>query len=265
MNTLRVLIIHDEEKTRARLRRLLSQEPGIDLVGELANTINAAPFIRKHQPQLVFLEIPLKNEHAVITLERLSKAAPLLIVFVSAFHEYAVGAFEASALDYLLEPFTDDRFRRTLNRARERLRKHQIIAYSERLAHLLQDLRDTEQPLRTPAEPALASYEERLVVKTGNRLIFLDADEVDWIEAKGVYVCLHVGATSYLLRESLQNVEARLDAQQFIRIHRSTIVNASRIKEIVPDPNGGGIVHLRDGIKLKLSRGYRNRVNASLG
>ncbi len=259
MDVIRTTIIHQEASTRARLRRLLEPEPDLDLVGELAGTTGAASFIREHQPQLVFLQAPFNDEHP---LDPISDAFPTLIVFVSAHEAYAVHAFDACALDYLREPFTDARFMQTLARARERLHERRIIANSDRLLRLLQHYLNVENPIsaRPPAE-----YEDRLVVKTGSRLIFLDANEVDWIESEGVYVRLHVGASSYLLRESLQNVEARLDRQQFIRIHRSTMVNARRIKEIVPHTNGGAIVILRDGARLKLSRSYRHRVNATLG
>lgn len=263
MEVLRVLIIHHEASARTRLRQLLEQEPGIDLVGELADTTNAAPFIRDCQPQLVFLEAPFQDDHVVLMLERISDALPPLIVFVSAYNEHAVQAFEASALDYLLVPFTDDRFQQTLGRARARLHEHQIIAYSERLLHLLQRYHRSDHKRFAPSSPP--PYEDRLVVKTGNRLIFLDTNEVDWIESEGVYVRIHVGGKSYLLRESLQNVEARLHTRQFIRIHRSTIVNVQRIKEVIPHTNGGAIVILRDNTRLKLSRSYRNQLNSSLG
>lgn len=263
MDVIRTTIVHQEASTRARLRRLLEPEPDLDLVGELADTLSAASFIRERQPQLVFLQAPFKDEHTIDRLERISDASPTLIVFVSAHEAYAVDAFEASALDYLQEPFTDARFMQTLARARERLREHQIIANSGRLLHLLQHYLNADSPIS--AHSASTPYEERLVVKTGSRLVFLDTNEVDWIESEDVYVRLHVGAKSYLLRESLQNVEARLNRRQFIRIHRSTMVNAQRIKEIVPHTNGGAIVILRDGARLKLSRSYRNRVNATLG
>ena len=263
MEVIRVLTVHREASTRARLRRFLEFEPGIDLVGELADTVNAAPFIRVCQPQLVFLEVPYQDDYVVPMLERISDAFPPLIVFVSAYNDYAVHAFEISALDYLLEPFTNDRFKLTLTRARERMHEHQIIAHSDWLLHLLPH--HLKPKRRTSGSAAPAAHEERLVVKTGNRLIFLDIEDVDWIKSEGVYVRLHVGGKSYLLRESLQNVEARLQLRQFIRIHRSTIVNVRRIKEIVPHTNGGGIVRLHDGAKFKLSRSYRNRVNATLG
>lgn len=263
MDVIRVMIVHQDPSTRARLRHLLDQELDLDLVEESASTVNAVPFIRECQPQLVFLQAPFKAAPTLSRPELISEASPTLIVFVSAHNAYAVHAFEASALDYLQEPFTDARFTQTLTRARERLREHQIIANSGRLLHVLQHYlnADTAPSVRPSSTP----YGERLVVKTGSRLIFLDTNEVDRIESEGVYVRLHVGATSYLLRESLQNVELRLRTRQFIRIHRSTMVNAQRIKEIVPHTNGGAIVILRDGARLKLSRSYRNRVNAMLG
>lgn len=263
MDVIRVLTIHQETATRARLRRLVEEEPDLELVGEGADTVNTAPFIRKYQPHVVFLQAPFEEDHTIRLIERMQGAFPPLFVFVSADNEYAVRAFETRAFDFLHEPFTDTRFGQTLARARERLNEYQIIAHSNRLLHLLQRYVEADPSPSARASPT--PYEERLVVKTGNRLIFLDLDDVDWIESESVYVRLHAGEKSYLLRESLHNVEARLNPRQFIRIHRSTMVNVLRIKEIVPHANGGAIVILRDGHRLKLSRSYRHRVHATLG
>ena len=263
MAVIRTTIFHREASTRARLRQLLEPEPDFDLVGASACSANAASFIREHRPQLAFMQPPFQDEPLLDRFERGRDGLTTLLVFVSAHEAYAVHAFEAGSLDYLQEPFTDARFRQTLARVRERLHERQIIAKSGRLLHVLQHYLDVDTSTAAPS--SATAYEERLVVKTGSRLIFLDPDEVDWIESEGVYVRLHVGASSYLLRESLHNVEARLDARQFLRIHRSTMVNARRIKEVVPHRNGGAIVLLRNGARLKLSRSYRHRVHATLG
>jgi len=263
MEVYRALVVHHSASTRTRFRTLLAEETGVDLVGELADTVHATLLIRECRPQLIFLEASLHDGHVVPMLQQTSGRFPPLIVFVSTQDEDAVRAFEADALDYLREPFTDDRFKEALERARTRLQEHQIIAYSDRLLHLLQDLRKMDRS--ESGDLGATPYVERLVVKTGNRLVFLDADDVDWIESEGVYLRLHVGQKAYVLRESLQNVEASLDPSHFIRIHRSTMVNVRRIKEIIPHAHGGAIVVLRDGSRLKLSRTYRRRIHTTLG
>ncbi len=263
MDIVRVLTIHQETATRQRIQRLLDQDKGFHLVGELSEPDDALPFIKKCQPQLVFLQASCADPSLISTLIRTNGSPPSLVVIVSPHDVDAVHAYEASAFDYLHEPFTDSRFAQVLSRARQRLREHQIIAYSDKLLHLLRHHLD-DAPM-APARYGVIPREERLVVKSSNRLIFLDASEVDWIEAESVYVRLHVGDKTYLLRESLHNVEAQLNPRHFIRIHRSTMVNVSRIKEVIPHNNGGAIVNLRDGTRLKLSRSYRNRVQATLG
>lgn len=263
METIRVLIVDDEDPARLRLRKLLEKESNVELLGECSDGGEAVTFIREHKPDLVFLDIQMKEMDGFGVLEELGHTPDTLFVFVTAYNQYAVDAFETYALDYLLKPFSDKRFRQAIERARERLRLNHISAYSDRLIALLNTYKEVNPETTRPAsEPA---YSNRLVLKTGNRLIFVDPDQVDWIEAEGVYVRLHTGEKAYLLRESLSNVEERLDPGQFMRIHRSTIVNIGRIREIVPHFNGGSIVMLCDGTRLKLSRTYRDRVHTTLG
>ena len=265
METIRVLIVDDEDPARLRLRKLLKKEADVELLGECSDGGEAVAFIREHSPDLVFLDIQMKEMDGFGVLEELGHTPETLFVFVTAYNQYAVDAFETYALDYLLKPFSDKRLRQALERARERLRLNHISAYSDRLISLLETYQENEKKLETIRPASEPAYSGRLVLKTGNRLIFVDPDQVDWIEAEGVYVRLHTGEKAYLLRESLSNVEERLDPGQFMRIHRSTIVNVGRIREIVPHFNGGSIVMLRDGTRLKLSRTYRDRVHTTLG
>ncbi len=204
----------------------------------------------------LFLDIRIPPDDGFAVLEALGDDVPPAVVFVTASDEYALRAFEANALDYLHKPFSAERFQASLARVRTRLREHEAGRHHDRLLSLLSDHAE---------DRAHAGVGDRLVIKTGSQLVFLDPGDVDWIEAEGVYVRLQVGAKSYLLRESLHNVEQRLDPRRFLRIHRSTILNLDRAKKIVPHFNGGALVILRDGRQLKMSRGYRDRVSATLG
>ena len=171
-----------------------------------------------------------------------------LVVFTTAYDEYALKAFEVHALDYLLKPFDSPRFLRTLERARERLERQRAGDLGKRLLAMVQDLK-----------PEAAQPPDRLVVKSGGRIFFVRTDEIDWVDAAGNYVRLHVKGESYLFRETMSAMEARLDPSRFVRIHRSHIVNADRIKELQPG-NGDHAVVLRSGARLPLSRGYRDKL-----
>lgn len=263
---IRVLIVDDEELARLRLRKLIEKESDLQLVGECTNGEDAIQRIQVDKPHLVFLDVQMPRLDGFDVIARLEDQVSLpIVIFVTAYDEYAVRAFDASALDYLLKPFADKRFKVALQKARQRLRDHQIGEYADRLLRLLQDYKHAHEQLAEREPEEAPTYSGRLVLKTDGRLIFLDAETVDWIEAEGVYVRLHIGSKTHLLRESLSNVESRLDPRVFMRIHRSTIVNIHRIKEIIPHFNGGAIVALQDGTQLKLSRSYRDRVSATLG
>lgn len=263
---IKVLIVDDEELARLRLRKLIQKEPDTVLIGECVNGVEAVERIRADKPHLVFLDVQMQRMDGFDVIEHLEGEDTLpIIIFVTAYDQYAVRAFDASALDYLLKPFGDQRFKQAVDKARQRLRDHQIGEYADRLLRLLQDYKHAHERLEENQVEEPTEYSGRLVLKTDGRLIFLDAEKVDWIEAEGVYVRIHIATKSHLLRESLSNVEARLDPRVFMRIHRSTIVNVHRIKEIIPHFNGGAIVALHDGTQLKLSRSYRDRVSATLG
>ena len=253
---IRALIVDDEAPARLRLHRLLDREPDIDLVGACCCGTDAIATARAECPDLLFLDIRIPPDDGFAVLDALGADAPPAVVFVTASEEYAVRAFEANALDYLHKPFSAERFQAALDRVRIRLREHEAGRHRDRLLSLLDD---------HAADRGRVGYPDRLVIKTGSQLVFLDPEDVDWIEAEGVYVRLQVGAKTYLLRESLRNVEQRLDPRRFLRIHRSTILNLDRVKKIVPHFNGGALVILRDGRQLKMSRSYRDRVSATLG
>lgn len=263
MEAIRTLIVDDEEPARSRIKSLLQKESDVLVIGESTTADDALRDLQALQPDLLFLDIQIRDATGFSVLERTDLDRLPVVIFVTAYDQYALRAFEASALDYLLKPFSDERFRLALDRARARLREHQISTSTDRLLSLLSDVRQVQDAVSLV--PQAANYPARLVLKCGSHLIFVDADDVDLIEAEGVYVRLHVGKKVHLLRESLSNVEQRLDPEKFIRIHRSTIVNSDRVREIVPHFNGGHLVILNDGRQLKMSRGYRDRVSATLG
>lgn len=265
MSSIKTLIVDDEEPAQLRLRRLLDQEPDIEVMGVCSDGGEAVRFIREHEPELVFLDIHMQALNGLEVIGRLEGQVSTVVIFVTAYDQYALQAFETNALDYLLKPFTGERLRQALERARARIHEQKLSEYSDRLMSVLQEYEHAMSKAEGEHHGARRASPRRLALKEGSRMVFLDPDEVDWIESEGVYVRVRAGTDSYLLRESLSNVERRLDSQQFVRIHRSTVVNIDRITEVVPHIHGGAIVRLNDGTELKLSRGYRDRLNATLG
>jgi two-component system LytT family response regulator len=249
---IRALVVDDEPLARERLVTLLAKED-VEIVGECADGPAAADAILRLSPDLAFLDVqmPGADGFEVIQLVGPSKMPP--VIFVTAYDKYALRAFEVHALDYLLKPFDRDRFHAALERARQEIERRQNGALEKRLLALVRDLRPAAQRL------------DRLVVKSGGRVFFVKAEEIDWIEAAGNYVRLHLGADSHLFRETMNALEARLDPDRFFRIHRSRIVNMERIQELQPWFNGEYLVLLRNGTKLTLSRGYREKLQERLG
>ncbi len=251
--TIRTCIVDDEPLARDRIRALLSLEPDIEVVAECADGGEAIRVIRDQRPDLVFLDVQMPVVDGFGVLRSLDGDTPPAVVFVTAYDQYALQAFDVHALDYLLKPFNGRRFKRAVQRARQELLKEgQTPVVSERLLSLLEHLRQDKRP------------QERLVLKTAGRVTFLKVDEIDWIEAEGNYVRLHVGPVSHLLRETMKGIEARLDGERFIRIHRSTIVNTDRIKELQPLFHGEYAVTLQDGTRLTASRGPENKLRKIL-
>jgi two-component system LytT family response regulator len=244
---MRCLIVDDEPLARERLRDLLSGEAGVEIAGECADGRKAVAAIRKLAPDLVFLDVQMPGLDGFGVLEELAPEEIPAVIFVTAYDQYALRAFDAQALDYLLKPFDRERFRRALGRAREQFRRPRG-EIEPRLLALLEHLEARKPHL------------ERLVIKSAGRIYFLRAAEVDWIEAAGNYVRLHSGKEAHLLRETMNHLETRLDPRRFLRIHRSTIVNIERIKELHPWFQGEHVVILRDGVRLTLGRAYRGRL-----
>ena len=249
----RVLIADDEPLARERLRMLLAKEDGVEIAGECENGPAAVAAIQKLAPDLVFLDVQMPGATGFEVIENIGARRMPPVIFVTAYDRYALRAFDVHAIDYLLKPFDRERFQQALARARQLLERKDAGELERRLLALVQDLRST------PQRP------ERFVIKSGGRVFFVRTDEIDWVEAAGNYVKLHVGADAHLLRETMNALEAQLDPDVFYRIHRCHIVNIERVKELQPWFNGEYVVFLRSGARLTLSRGYREKLQDRIG
>ncbi len=239
---IRTLIVDDEELGRKRIRKLLSLESEFEIVGESRDGREAIRAVEKLAPDLVFLDVQMPELGGFDVVAQIAPGKMPVIVFVTAYDQFALKAFEAQALDYLLKPFDDERFAQSLQRARTYLNGNGVGDMEKRLARLVNGL------------PGQSKHLTRVAVKSAGRVLFLKAAEIDWIEAAGNYVNLHVGKESYLLRGRMSELEKQFDPEQFFRIHRSTIVNLDRVKELRPLFKGEGIVVLKDGQQLSASR-----------
>jgi two-component system LytT family response regulator len=244
----RTLIVDDELLARDRLRQLLGKEAEIELVGECADGKEAVACIEQKRPDLVFLDVQMPELDGFSVLAELEGKPMPVIVFVTAHDKFALRAFEVHAVDYLLKPFDRERFQKALDRALEQVRQRADRALMERQAALLAELR-----------PAAKSI-ERLAVKSSGSVIWINLDEVDWIGSADNYAELHVGTKSHLMRETLSALESRLNAEKFVRISRSIIVNVKRVKELKRLFYGGCEITLQSGMKLTLSRRYRDKL-----
>jgi two-component system LytT family response regulator len=244
---IRVLIVEDEPLARERIRTLLADEPDVHLLGEMGDGRSAVEAIRSRKPDLVFLDVNIPELNGFGVIEEIGVERMPAVVFVTAYDQFAVKAFDTHALDYILKPFDEERFQTALDRARDALRHRDAGVLDERLKDLLDEVRKPH-------------YVERLAVKAGGKILFLKTDDIDWIGAEGNYARLHSGSRSHLLRETMSSLEEKLDPERFLRIHRSTIVNTDAIVELEPLFQGDYVVILRDGTRLTSSRGYRSNL-----
>jgi two-component system LytT family response regulator len=249
----RVLVVDDEPLARERIASFLADDPEIASVDMCADGPSAVAAIRTELPDLVFLDVQMPGCDGFGVVESVGPERMPVTIFVTAYDKYALKAFEVRALDYLLKPFDRDRFTIALGRAKEQIRRHRDSGVHEKLQALLEDVK--------PAGSGL----DRLAIKSGGSVHFLRTDEIDWVEAAGNYTRLHAGKQVHLLRETMTALEAKLDAKRFARIHRSTIVNLERVRELQPYFHGDYIVLLRDGTQLTLSRNYRPRLGERFG
>ena len=237
---IRALVVDDEELARRNLTVLLKRDPDIGAVEECASGAEAVAAIRRWKPDLVFLDVQMPECDGFDVLELLGTELPQTIIFVTAHDEYALRAFEAGALDYLLKPFDDVRFRRALHRAKDKI------------AHYA--------PPQSPQSPQAT----RLVVRTPGQLLFVNAADIDWVEAASYYACLHVGRDTHIIRRTLADLERDLGEKQFVRIHRSIIVNLERIQGLELQRSGDYQVVLKSKVRLRLSRRFRKRLQQRL-
>jgi Response regulator of the LytR/AlgR family len=251
------IIVDDEPAARRGVRLLLERDPALEIVGEAAGGVEAAEMMLQLKPALAFLDVQMPGCDGFEALARVGPEQAPVVVFVTAYDHHALRAFEVSAVDYLLKPYDDTRFEAALKRAKDAVRQRQGQQVDARLHQLL-------DYLQAGATPVPVAGSDRILVKSSGEIFFLKAEEIDWIEAEGDYMKFHVGGKTHLMRETMARLEARLDPKRFIRIHRSTIVNVDRMRKLSPSFAGEYAVILQDGTKLKLSRGYHERIAALL-
>jgi two-component system LytT family response regulator len=255
---LRVVVADDEALARRMLLALLRNEPELTVVAECTNGPETIAAVRAHAPDVLFIDVRMPGCSGLEVLEALGPHAVRAVVFVTAFDDYAVAAFEHHALDYVLKPVDDDRFRDTVRRVRERLREQRSAQFAEdAFRELLQALR--------PEPRHEEAFLSRFVVRSSKSVTIVETADVDWMEADDDYVRLHVGTKTHLVRGTLNALERQLDPKVFVRIHRSAIVRVARVKELVHAAHGDYVVRLADGTKLRLSRSYRERLGMALG
>ncbi len=250
---IRVLIVDDEALARGILREMLQRDSDVSIVGECANGKQAVEAIQELTPDVLFLDIQMPEMGGFEVLDALDGPTMPHLVFVTAYDQYAVRAFEVHALDYILKPFDRERFEAAWQRAKAQVLRERNGGVEQRILSLLEDLK------------AGTKYLERLVIKSSGRIYFLETNDIDWIQAEGNYVSVHVGKKSHLLRETISSLESQLDPRKFLRIHRSAIVRIDRIKELQPWFHGEYHIILLDGTELTLSRNYRDRLQEALG
>jgi two-component system, LytTR family, response regulator len=234
---IRTAIVDDEPLARSNLKALLKRDPDVEIVSECGSGLEALAEIRKKKPDLVFLDVQMPECDGFDVLEQLGASMPPALVFVTAYDQYALRAFESGALDYLLKPFDNARFARALERAKQRI----------------------------GTGSAAPRKIERLAIKNAGQVLFLKLSEIDWIEAADYYVCLHVGARAHLLRRSMAEVDEELQGAAFCRIHRSAIVNLERVRQLETSEDGGAEVILTSGKRLPISRRHRKDLQTRLG
>ncbi len=247
---IRTIIVDDEPLAREKLRGFLDQETDIEIIDECRDGREALEKIEAEKPDLVFLDVQMPEMDGFEVLENVEPEQLPTVIFVTAFDQYAIKAFDVHAVDYLLKPFDRERFHQAVDRARAELERQQMGKMRRQLLALLADV-ETRRGGKFP---------QRLVIKTAGRVVFLKVDDVDWIDAAGNYVKIHAGSESHQLRETMGRLEERLDPQRFLRIHRSTIVNIERIRELQQQFHGDYLVVLKTGQRLTLSRSYRDKI-----
>lgn len=250
---LRVLVVDDEAPARQRLVDLLRKDHGVERIAEAANGLDAVKMIVSERPDLVFLDVQMPELDGLGVVDAVGATEMPLTIFVTAYDQHAVRAFEANAIDYLLKPYSDERQEAAMARARQRLNERSVFEFGQRMLRL------------TTRSPQQRRMLDRLVVKSGGTTRFVRVADIDCIEAAGVYVSLHVAGKKLLYRATLQELVARLDAMRFVRVHRSAVVNIESIVQLEPRSHGEFDVVLRHGSRSRVSRTYRAQLESRLG
>jgi two-component system LytT family response regulator len=249
---IRALIVDDEPLARRRIKSLLAHDSSVDVIGECSDGYKAVRSINELTPDLVFLDVQMPAMDGFEVIKTIGAERMPTVIFVTAYDQYALKAFEVNALDYLLKPFDRSRFQKTLERAKAMIRGLHHGKVNTQLLSLLGVLRREQE------------IPDRFVIKSAGRVVFLRIEEIDWLRTVGNYVRLQVGRDAHLMRETMNGMEAKLSPDKFMRIHRSTIVNLDRVKEVQPWAKGEYVVIMRDGTRLIMSRRYRERLNERL-
>jgi two-component system LytT family response regulator len=248
MSRIRTVVVDDEKPARVRLTELLQRESDVEVVGTASDGREAIDLLRRLKPDLVFLDVQMPQLDGLAVLGLLGPEELPVTIMVTAYDKYAIQAFDAHAIDYLLKPFSDQRFDNAITRARRYLASPDVHAQAEELGAAAEERRNVDNR---------SGYLERVALKTNGCITFVDVNDVDWIEAAGVYLYLHAGPKSHLYRSSVTQLLQRLDPKRFVRIHRSAAVNTARIRELRSLSHGDFALTLKDGTELTLSRAYR--------
>ncbi|MEX1995082.1 MAG: LytTR family DNA-binding domain-containing protein [Steroidobacteraceae bacterium] len=268
--SVRAIIVDDEPLARRGLELRLRAFRDFEIVAQCGNGREAVDAVAQHSPDLMFLDIEMPGVDGFEVLRRIPQTSMPMVVFVTAFDRYAVEAFDAHALDYLLKPLVDERFERTMAHVREQFAQRKSVKHREQLVALLASVTgagqlDAEELLARGAEGVSRRFPEVLPIRLGRETIRLPVAAIEWVDAAGDYMCVHAEGRTHVVRATMKQFEERLDPADFQRIHRSTIVNIRRIRKLKPHTNGEYFLTLEGGHELKLSRSYRDRLERILG
>lgn len=264
--SIKTLVVDDEPLARKGIEALLRRDAEIELIGSCANGNDAIRIIGEKTPDLMFLDVQMPGMDGFQMLTKLDPGQMPVVVFITAYDQYALRAFQVHALDYLLKSYSDEQFERALVNAKQYIRDKRRSRITEGILALIRNNDKVTENMESAVRDIKdKGYLDRVVVKERGRIFFVDVEKIDWIESADYYVCLHVSGESYLIRETMTELEKRLDPSRFQRTHRSTIVNIDRIKELQRYNHGDYLIVLKNGERLKLSRTYRLRMEATLG
>jgi len=262
---IKVIIVDDEPLALRGMKLRLNEFPEVEIVDEAPNGREAVKKIREHTPDLVFLDIQMPGLDGFGVVRALLGGPAPLIIFVTAYDKFAIEAFEANALDYLVKPVDEERLKDAIHRAREAVKSRAAASRESRLVEMLASLSEDERDkikdlIEDPDWTEKERYAERISFKDGSKVVVLNADDIEWIDAAGDYMCIHAGGKTHIIRETMKTLQQRLDPARFQRVHRSAIVNVSKVKELHPHSNGEYFLIMENGNELKLSRSYKDVV-----